>query len=161
MNVRDASDDDLPALVEIYNHAVVHGVATFDLAPFSVDARKPWFSQFGPDNPLLVAEDTKGIAGYAYYLPYRAKPGYASTKETTVYVAPARRGRGIGNALYAALFDRARSAGVHLLVAVIAGENPASVALHRRFGFVEVGTLREAGRKFDRWVDTTLYQVLL
>lgn len=159
--VRDATFEDLREIVRIYNQAVVGGVATFDLEPFTVEQRLPWFHQFDHDHPLLVLEAEAGLAGFAYYLPFRAKPAYARTKECTVYVDEARQGRGAGTQLYAALIDRARARGVHTLIGVIADGNPGSVALHEKFGFRKAGRLEAVGRKFDRWVATDLYQRIL
>jgi L-amino acid N-acyltransferase YncA len=162
MRVRPAEDGDLPALVRIYNRAIEHTLATFDVEPFTVDDRRAWFAQFGFEYPLLVCEDRSGaVAGFAYYLPYRRKPAYAATMELSVYVDDGRRRRGAGSSLYAELLNRARAAGVHALIAVIAGDNPASDALHRRFGFQRVGVLPEVGRKFGRWVDTAFWHKIL
>jgi phosphinothricin acetyltransferase len=161
MSVREASVEDLPEIVRIYNQAVVGGVATFDLEPFTTEERLPWFQQFDEDHPLLVAEQSGGLAGFAYYLPYRAKAAYARTKECTVYVDESCQGAGVGTRLYARLIELARSRGVHVLVGVIADGNPGSVALHRKFGFEAVGRLDEVGRKFDRWVGTDFYHRVL
>ena len=161
MIVRPATPADLAKIVEIYNQAVTTSVATFDLEPTTVEARAGWFSQFDRENPLLVAEIDDEVAGFAYYLPYRTRPGYSTTKETTIYVDRKRQVSGVGSALYTALIEHARVHGVHVLLAVLGGDNPASVALHRKFGFVEVGRLREVGRKFGQWVDTAYYQLML
>lgn len=159
--LRDARIEDLPAIVRIYNEAIASGVATFDLEPHTVEGRTPWFEAFGSAHPILAAEIGGAVAGFAYYLPYRGKGGYAFTKETTIYVDAAFRGGGVGAALYRELIARARAAGVHVLVAVLGGENHASEALHRKFGFELVGAQREVGRKFERWVDAKIFQVVL
>lgn len=161
VSVRRARPEDLPATVEIYNQAVVDTVATFDLEPVTVEGRRKWFAQFGDHDPLWVAEIDRRIVGFAYYLPYRAKPAYAATKELTVYVDRAHHRRGVGRRLLETLVEHARSAGVHTLLAVLAGDNPGSAALHRAFDFEPVGHLRQVGRKFDEWVDTHYWQKLL
>jgi phosphinothricin acetyltransferase len=162
MLVRIASADDLPEIVRIYNHAIETSTATFDLTPYSVDQRLGWFEQFGATHPLLVAEGEAGtVAGFAYYLPYRAKEGYRFTKETTIYVDARYQRRGTGSALYAALVDHARRAGVHALIAVLGGRNPASEAFHVSFGFQLTGRNPEVGWKFGQWVDTYTYQLIL
>lgn len=162
MRIRELEARDREPVVAIYNHAILNTVATFDLETTSVEGRSEWFARFGDENPMIVAEDEEGrLLGYAYWLPYRARPAYAQTKELSVYTHPEGRGKGVGSALYAALLERARAAGLHALIGVIAGENPASEALHRRFGFRHVGDLREVGRKFDAWVDTHYYQLVL
>ena len=99
MTVRDARIEDLPAIVEIYNHAIETSVATFDLKPFTVEERREWFSLFGSEHPLLVCvNDQNAVQGFAYYLPYRPKAGYARTKETTIYVAELYRRTGVATA---------------------------------------------------------------
>jgi len=161
MDIRAARVTDLEEVVAIYNDAVEHSLATFDTATFNVEQRRPWFAQFDDDHPLLVADADGEVAGYAYYLPYRPKPAYAATKEVTVYVGDRWRGRGVASRLYTALIDHASSRGVHVLLAVLAGDNPASTALHRKFGFASAGHLREVGRKFGAWVDTRYFQRVL
>jgi L-amino acid N-acyltransferase len=161
MLVRDATRADLPAIVEIYNHAITTTVATFDLEPFTVEQRLPWFAQFGAEHPLLVCEDQGAVIGFAYYLPYRDKPAYAATKETTLYTHREARRRGAGDRLYDELIDRARQAGVHALIAVLGGDNAASRGLHLKHGFVPVGHLRAVGYKFGAFVDTYYFEKLL
>lgn len=159
--IRTAVPADLPSIVEIYNHAISTSVATFDLEPFSVAARSAWFASFDAARPLLVAERAGSVVGFAYYSDFREKAGYARTKEVTVYVAPSAQGAGVGRKLLDAVIEHARSAGIHVLMAALGGDNPASLALHTRAGFVPAGTWREVGRKFDAWVDVTLLQKIL
>jgi phosphinothricin acetyltransferase len=161
MLVRDATRADLPAIVAIYNQAIDATVATFDLEPFTVEERVAWFEQFGAEHPLLVCEDTGEVLGFAYYLPYRDKPAYAATKETTIYTHRAARRRGVADLLYGELIARARKAGVHALIAVLGGDNPESRALHLKHGFAPVGHLRQVGNKFGAWVDTYYFEKLL
>lgn len=159
--VRSAELGDLPAIVTIYNYAVRETTATFDTEPVTVAGRSEWFAQFGGEHPLLVAESAGTVTGFAYYLPFRSRPAYGTSKESTIYVAPELHRRGVASALYAELLAVARSNGVHAMIAVLGGDNPASEALHRKFGFRFVGRLREVGRKFDRWVDTQYFELLL
>jgi len=159
--IRRATEADLPAIVRIYNQAIVSSVATFDLEPYAVEARREWFDQFGDEHPMFVAEAEGNVVGFAYYLPYRAKAAYARTKETTIYVDTGFHRRGVGRALYEALIEHARRGGVHVLMAVLGGRNPASEALHRALGFEQVGHYREVGRKFGGWVDTYTFQKIL
>jgi L-amino acid N-acyltransferase len=161
MHVRDATRADLPAIVAIYNHAIETTVATFDIAPFTVEQRGEWFAQFDREHPLLVCEHDGAVVGFAYYLPFRTKAAYDGTKETTVYTHHAHRRRGVADRLYGELIERARRGGVHALVAVLGGDNPESSALHRKHGFAPAGHLRQVGRKFDAWVDTYYFEKLL
>jgi len=162
MRIRDATTTDLPAIVAIYNDAIRTTVATFDLEPVTCEQRTPWLAQFGREHPLYVAEGVDGaLLGFAYYLPYRTRAGYAASKETTVYVAREARRRGVATRLYEGLIAHARAEGVHALVAVLGGDNPESRGLHEKLGFAHAGHLREIGRKFGRWVDTDYYLLLL
>jgi L-amino acid N-acyltransferase YncA len=159
--VRPASVSDLPSIVEIYNQSVTGSVATFDVDPVTVEGRAQWFAQFDAVNPMFVAELDGSVKASAYYLPFRAKAAYALTKEVTVYVDAAAHHRGIASTLYEHLITHARQHGVHALVGVLGGENPASAALHAKHGFELVGRLREVGRKFDRYVDTFYFELIL
>lgn len=160
--IRAATRADLEGIVAIYNDAVSSSDATFDVEPVEVSGRLAWLAQFGDEHPLLVAHNAEGaVVGFAYYLPYRAKPAYAASKETSVYVRRDARRGGVASALYSALIDLARERNVHVLVAVLGGDNPASRALHERHGFVYAGHLPQVGFKFGRWVDTEFFAKVL
>jgi phosphinothricin acetyltransferase len=157
-SVRPGAEPDLLALTGIYNHFVEHTHVTFDLQPFTVDERREWFGHYASSgrHRLLVAESPAGaVVGYATSGRFRDKPAYGPSVETTVYCAPDAVGHGVGSALYAALFEVLRAEDVHRAYAGVALPNAASLALHRRFGFTEIGTFREVGRKFDKWWDVT------
>lgn len=158
--VRPARPDDLPAIVGIYNHYIVHTPVTFDLDPVTVDERRAWFGQFADNgrHRLFVAEQDGHVVGYAGAHQFRAKAAYDTTAETTIYLAPGSTGHGIGRALYAALFDALAAEDVHMLVAGITLPNDASVALHERFGFRLAGVFHEVGRKFGRYWDVGWYE---
>lgn len=154
-NTRDATPADLPRLLEIYNHYVVNTPITFDIEPLSLDQRRLWLEQFDRSGPhrLLVLEEAGRVVGYAGSHQYRTKRAYETTAELTCYCAPDAIGRGIGTRLYSALFAALAGEDLRTFVAGITLPNAASVALHRRFGFVSSGVLREVGRKFDRYWD--------
>lgn len=158
--IRKAEHGDLPPLTDLYNHFVKTSPATFDLEPVSLDSRKQWMSRYADTGPhrLLVALDGGAIAGYATSGRLREKPGYLTSVETTVYVDPEHHGRGIGTRLYAALFAALAGEDVHRVYAAIVIPNPASIALHARFGFVPVGIYREVGRKFGRYWDVQWFE---
>jgi phosphinothricin acetyltransferase len=155
LHIRAATPADLPRLTEIYNHFVIHTHVTFDIEPYTVESRGAWFGQFGPRGRyrLLVAEDEAGIVGYAGTTRYRVKAAYDSTVETTVYCAPGEDRKGIGGKLYAALFESLAGEDIRTIVAAYTLPNPASVALHARFGFKLVGVFHENGRKLGRYWD--------
>ncbi len=156
--LRTATAADLTALADIYNEAVAHSVATFDVEPQPPELFADRVASTRPGDHVLVAEEGGRVVGMAYAATYRPRPAYDGTRETSVYLAPDVRGRGLGRALYDELLARVDADGIHVCLAVIAQPNAASEALHEAVGFERVGTLREVGRKFDRWVDTTWWQ---
>jgi phosphinothricin acetyltransferase len=155
IHVRPATDADFAALIEIYNHYVLHSGATFDLEPVLADEASTFFGHYSHTgrHRLLVAARGNQVVGYATSGPLRSRPAYNHSVEVTVYLHPDQAGHGIGSLLYRQLFADLCSEDLHRAYAVIALPNPASVALHRRFGFSEVGTMREVGRKHGRWWD--------
>ena len=159
--IRLAHPEDLPELVDIYNHYVTGTHITFDTRPFTVGERTPWFESFAESGPhrLLVAEVDSQLVGYATSSPFRSKPAYSQSVETTVYVHPSFLGRRIGSALYGALLESlVNEKTAHRAYAGIALPNQASVALHERLGFNLVGTFREVGFKFGRYWDVSWYE---
>lgn len=155
VRIRPAVRDDLARLTEIYNYYVVHTPVTFDVEPYTVERREAWFAQFGATgrHRLLVAEDNGVVVGYAGTTRFRPKAAYATTVETTIYCDPHAAGKGIGSRLYAALFDALRGEDIHRFVAGYALPNPATAAIHARFGFKVVGVFSENGRKFGEYWD--------
>jgi phosphinothricin acetyltransferase len=157
--VRNARLADLAALTAIYNHYVVHTPITFDVTPLEPEQRRGWFDDHqGGRHRLLVAEDAGDVVGYATTSRWRPKAAYDTTVEATVYVRHGATRRGIGRLLYGALFDAIANADVHTIVAGIALPNDASVALHERCGFAQVGVFREVGLKFGRFWDVAWFQ---
>jgi phosphinothricin acetyltransferase len=162
IEVRDATVDDLPAVVEIYNQAVLHTTATADFAPQTLAARRTWFDERRTQGlPVIVAVADGKVVGWGALNRYHARIGYRFTVENSVYVAESAQGRGVGKALLAELVAAARRGGYHAVIAVLAGDNAASTALHQKFGFVEMGRLAEIIHKFDRWIDVVYLQLLL
>ncbi len=160
-SVRPARPQDVAAIARIYGHAVRSSVATFDLDDPPAAYWESKLSSREAGDHVLVVEDSGRVSGYAYSSAFRPRPAYAWTRETSVYLAPDASGRGLGTLVYSDLLARLRADGMHLAVAVIAVPNPASIALHEKLGYELVGTVREVGRKFDRWIDTSWYQLRL
>jgi phosphinothricin acetyltransferase len=157
--IREIRRADLDALVAIYNHYVLTTHVTFDVEPYTVATRTPWFEQFGGErHRCFVAEAGGRVVGYACSAPFKPKPAYATSVEVSVYLAPDATGRALGRALYAALFAALETADVHRAYALIALPNDPSLALHRAFGFREVAHLHEVGRKFGRYWDVVYYE---
>ncbi|PYB76996.1 GNAT family N-acetyltransferase [Rhizobium wuzhouense] len=160
--LRDATPADLPAIREIYNHAVEHTTAIWNDVLIDLDNRRVWLElRRAKGFPVLVAEIDGIIAGYASYGDWRAFDGYRHTVEHSVYVEKDHQGRGLGKALMASLIERARAGNVHVMIAAIEAGNTGSIALHTSLGFRVVGTHHEVGQKFGRWLDLTMMELKL
>jgi len=159
--IRLAEVSDAAALLEIYNAEVLGSTATFDLVPRSLDDQRQWLRDRTGAMAAIVAEIDDDVAGFASLSPYRSRPAYSTTVENSIYVHADHRRKGIAQALMSALITTARSHGFHAMVARIADGAPASVALHSAVGFELAGIEREVGRKFNRWRDVHVMQLLL
>lgn len=158
-DIRTAEATDGEAIDAIYAWYVEHTPATFDVEPVSAERRAAWFDEHpGGRHLALVAVEAGGIAGYATSSRYRPRPAYDPSVETSVYVDHQHVGHGIGSALYIELLGRLEREDVHRAYAGITLPNDASVALHRRFGFREVGRFTEQGRKFGRYWDVAWFE---
>src|SRR5688572_21862326 len=163
MIVRPATTADLPAILEIYNDAVLTTTATYDYEPRTLEHRVAWFEDHVKQElPVFVAEDDRGrIVGWSSLSSYHARAGYRFTSENSVYVAAHQRGKGIGKLLLEPLIDAARKQGLHAIIAAIDADNETSIRLHARFGFEKVGHFKKVGYKFDRWLDVVYMELLL
>jgi phosphinothricin acetyltransferase len=157
-DIRTATERDLAGIAAIYDEQVRTGISTFDLEPPPASYWSRRLADDAPGDHVLVADDAGSVVGFAYAGAYRPRPGYRLTRETSVYVAAGARGQGLGRRLYDDLLPRLDADGIHVALALIALPNDASVALHEACGFAHLGTMREVGRKFDRWLDTAWYQ---
>jgi phosphinothricin acetyltransferase len=157
--IRPAVQADLPALLDIYNHYIVTTPITFDIEPRTLAQRQSWLDQFSVAGRYrcFVAVKAGKPVGWACSAPFKEKAAYATTVETSVYLAPAEAGRGLGRRLYQTLFDSLRGEDIHRAFAGITLPNDASVGLHRAMGFEHAGTYAEVGRKFGRFWDTALF----
>ena len=161
MQIRDATEDDLPAILAIYNHVIATSNAVYTETAATLDERRAWFAaRRAADFPVLVADDA-GIVGFASFGDFRPWPGYALTVEHSVYVREGAHRRGIGTALVRRLVAEAGRRGKHVMIGGVDGANVASIAMHRKLGFTEAGSLREVARKFGRWLDLVLMQRML
>jgi len=161
MNLRGAREDDLDAINAIYNFYVEHSSCTYQETPEPIEGRREWFNRHGLAHPVIVAEIDGQVVGWGSLSSYHARSAYRFTVEDSVYVTDALRGRGIGAALLRDLVRRARTLSHHAIVAGIDANQTASIALHARQGFVEVGRFNQVGRKFDRWLDVVYMELLL
>jgi phosphinothricin acetyltransferase len=160
IELRPAAPGDLPTLREIYAGHVLHGVASFEEVPPDLpEFEQRWRNVTALGLPYLVACEGERLLGYAYAGPYRPRSAYRFSVEDSVYLDPAAVGRGTGKLLLGAIIDAATAAGKRQMLAVIGDSaNRASIALHARLGFTEVGTFRNVGFKFGRWLDSVLMQ---
>jgi phosphinothricin acetyltransferase len=152
--VRPATAADLDRINVIYNHYVVHSHATFQLEPVTTAEREEWASHYSGTGRyrLLVAADDD-VLGFATSSPYHPRAAYETSVELSVYIDPDATGRGLGARLYGTLLPLLEREDLHRAYGGISLPNPASVALHERFGFREVARYSEQGRKFGRYWD--------
>ncbi|ARP85003.1 GNAT family N-acetyltransferase [Bordetella genomosp. 9] len=158
--IRDAEAEDMAAIQAIYSHHVLHGTASFELSPPTLeDMLQRRASVLASGLPYLAAVRDDEVVGYAYATLYRPRPAYRYTCEDSVYVKPGMAGFGIGGRLLSQLIERCTALGWRQMLAVVGDSaNAASLALHARCGFHAAGTLRSVGHKFGEWRDTVLMQ---
>jgi L-amino acid N-acyltransferase YncA len=157
--VRAAGSGDAEAIAAIYNHFVAETVVTFEEDPVAVaEMARRIEATRSSGFPWLVTELDQQVVGYAYAAPWKSRSAYRFACEVTVYLAPDRGGRGLGSALYAALFPLLDAKGLHVAIGGISLPNEASVALHERFGMHKVAHFEQVGFKLGRWVDVGYWQ---
>ncbi len=164
MLIRNAAEADLSGILAIYNEVIRTSSAVYTEQQATLDDRRAWLAaRTAMGYPVLIAADPVdgSVLGYSTFGDFRPWPGYRHTVEHSVYVHADARGRGFGGALVEPLFDRAAALGKHVMVAGIDAANPASIRLHERLGFEQVGVLREVGIKFGRWLDLVFMQRFL
>ena len=157
--LRPFAPQDAAEISDIYAHYVDTSTVTFDTDQPTAQTMADKFSAYQAlGHPTLVAEEAGRILGYAYASFYRPRFGWRLTCENSVYLAPSAQGRGLGTRLLAQLIEDSKTAGFAQMIGVITSESAASLALHRKFGFEQVGVMRKVGHKFDRWLDIVLMQ---
>jgi L-amino acid N-acyltransferase YncA len=160
MQIRAALPADLPEIQAIYARHVLHGTATFEDVPPSVEEMETRFRNVAEHGwAWLVAADASGVLGYAYYTPFGAVGAYRHSAENRIYVREDVRGQGVGKALVGALIEQASAHGFRQMIAVIGdADNVGSIGVHASLGFARVGLLRSSGFKFGRWLDLVYMQ---
>jgi len=160
ITVRDFLSNDLQTITRIYEHHTLHGLATFDETPLSMDEMRKRYKKVRAQGlPWLVAVDGDAIAGYAYAMLFHARSGWRFTLEDSVYVAPEAQRQGVGRALLGDLIDRCEALGYRQMIAAIGdSENHGSIGLHAALGFEHAGIYKAVGFKFGRWLDVVLMQ---
>jgi L-amino acid N-acyltransferase YncA len=162
ITLRDATEADLPAILEIYNDVLLTTTAVYSEAAHTLEMRQAWFNERKSAGfPVIVAEQGGEIAGFATYGHFRVWPCYRFTVEHSVYVQRNKRGQGISKILLATIIDHAKSAGKHALIAGVDSENEVSLQLHKKFGFEQVAHFKQVGFKFNRWLDLIFLELIL
>ncbi|MBN9522747.1 N-acetyltransferase [bacterium] len=159
--IRPATEADLPAVCDIYNHYVEHSTCTFQVEPDTETERLAWFRDRSPVHPVTVAEAGGEVIAWAALSPWKSRCAYARSAEASVYVRPDAHRRGLGRALLADLIARGRAVGLHTILGATCTEHAASLALQDAMGFERVGVTREVGFKFGRWLDVAYTQLML
>lgn len=162
ITVRDAKEEDLPAILEIYNEVILNTTAVYDYLPHSLERRREWFEDKKAEGyPVFVAEENNVLLGFSSIGPFRKWEAYKFSVENSIYVSGEHRGKGVGKLLLQPLIDAARDLQLHTIVAGIDASNEASISLHEKFGFKEVAHFKEVGFKFERWLDLKFFQLVL
>jgi L-amino acid N-acyltransferase YncA len=162
IEITDATEADLAAMLAINDLAVAETTASWNYAPGSLDSRKAWFAGMtAKGDPVLAARRGGELVGYAYWGPFRPADGYMHTVENSVYVRKDLRGQGVGRLLMLELIARARAKGLHAIVAGLGADNTGSYALHAKLGFIEYARMPQVGAKFGAWLDLVLMQLML
>ncbi len=160
--VRDAREDDLPAILDIYNDVIMNTTAVYSEKPHTLQMRQDWYNdRINSNFPVFVADADGVVAGFSSFGHFRVWPCYRYTVEVSVYVDTSYRGRGISKLLLQELIDRAMAMGMHAVIAGISADNDISIKLHSSFGFQEVAHFKEVGYKFGRWLDLKFFELML
>lgn len=159
--IRLATEADSEAIRAIYNYYVQHSTCTYQIDPETAEERLAWMRERSARYPATVAEADGTVIGWAALSPWKSRCGYAWAAEASVYIHHEHHRRGLGKALLLDLIERAKAAGLHTVIGGASSDQTASVALQLAVGFEVIGTFREVGRKFDRWLDVTYTQLTL
>ncbi len=161
MELRAATEQDADEILAIYNGEVLSSAATFDLVPRTLEEQIEWLRAHLGAYPALVGVDDGQVVGFASLSPYRPRPAYSTTTEDSIYIKQGYRGKGLGKVLLGEIVSLAKIHGFHTIIARINASHEASIALHSSLGFSKVGIEREIGRKFGKWQDVMIMQLLL
>ncbi|WP_298223480.1 GNAT family N-acetyltransferase [Flavobacterium sp.] len=162
IKIRKATLEDVPNILGIVNHAILHTTSNYLYEAQTLDEQIKWFEDKQSKNfPIIVAVENGNAIGFGTYGTFREKIGYQYTVEHSVYVAPEFIGKGIGTLLLTELIALAKSEGYHVMIGGIDAANKDSIAFHKRFGFTENGILKEVGFKFGTWLDLQFMQLIL
>lgn len=162
IKIRPYTNTDAKAIVDVLNYYIQNSTALYDYQNRTIEQQQAIFDEkLQKGFPIIVATVDEQIVGFGYYSEFRFREAYKFTVEHSVYVAPSEHGKGIGKVVLQNLIALAKGQKLHTMVAVIDSENQSSISFHEQFGFEVVGTIRESGFKFDRWLHSIIMQLLL
>ena len=161
IQLRLATEADCGSINDIYNYYVIHSTCTYQTDPETLEGRRAWFHNHGPLHPVIVAEADGTVVGWGSISKFHARAAYAHSVENAVYVHHQHHGHGIGKTIMLDLLARASALGHHTMIALVSGEQAASLALHEKLGFTRAGFLKEAGFKAGQWLDVVYLQKML
>ncbi|MDD2986570.1 GNAT family N-acetyltransferase [Flavobacterium sp.] len=162
ITIRPYSEADVPAILAIVNHNILHSTSLYDYAPRTLEKQIALLAEKNTKNfPVFVAETAGEIAGFGTYGEFRFREAYQFTVEHSVYVSHEFNDKGIGGKLLSALIETAQKNNLHTMIGVIDAENVASIRFHEKYGFKTVGIIKESGFKFNRWLDSVFMQRFL
>ena len=162
ISIREANLSDIPAILEITNHEILNSTVLYEYEPRSLETQQTWFKEKQANGwPIIVAEQDGNVVGFGTFGKFRERIAYRLSVEHSVYVHKDHRGKAIGNALMVQLIQRAKTGGYHTMIAGIDSSNMGSVEFHRKFGFEVIGTFKEVGFKFDKWLNVVFMQLIL
>ncbi|WML33466.1 N-acetyltransferase family protein [Clostridium sp. OS1-26] len=160
--IREASEEDLKDILEIYNDAILNTTAIYAYKIQTLEERKQWYEKKKQDGyPVLVFEENDKVIGFATFGPFREWPAYKYTIEHSIYVHKDYRNQGIATKLMKEIIKIADKREYATLVAGIDAANEGSIKMHEKIGFKYSGTVTKAGLKFGKWLDLAFYQLNL
>ena len=162
VTIQRATEQDIPELLEIYNDIIINTTAVWHEEPHTLAMRQEWFALKKEQGfPVFTAVEEGRVIGFSTIGPFRPWFGYRFTVENSVYVASNSRGKGVAKLLIPPLIDASKELKLHAIVAGIEATNEASIALHEKFGFIEVAHFKEVGFKFNRWMDLKFLELIV
>ena len=162
VKIRQATENDINNILEIVNYEIINSTVLYDYKEKTFEQQLKWFEKKQTDNmPVIVAENKNGVIGFGTYGIFRPWDAYKFSIEHSIYVNNNSRGIGIGKQLLSALIELAKEQEYHTMIAGVDSSNEASIEFHKKFGFKEIGTFKQVGFKFDKWLDLRFLQLLL
>ncbi|MCE5332943.1 MAG: N-acetyltransferase family protein [Bacteroidales bacterium] len=163
MKIISCTPEYAPQILDIFNDAILNTTALYDYKPWTLDTMKAWFETKAQHNfPVIgIVDDENRLMGFGSYGTFRIRPAYKYTIENSLYVHKDHRGKGLGKILLQEIIRHAAAQNYHCIIGVIDAANEVSINLHKRFGFEEVGTFKQVGFKFGKWLDVVFMQLML